>query len=269
MAKLTRLAIFDIDGTIFRSSLIIEVFNALVRAKIFPHAASTRVERHFVRWLDRKGHYNDYLMTLVGEFYRNLKGKRESKVLPVIQSVVEWQKDRVYRFTRDLARGLRRQGYYLLAISNSPDIMIGPFARAAGLQASLGRTYDVHRGRYTGRISVDGKPLAVDAWMDKVALLHSFLKKRGINADLRRSFAVGDSEGDTALLSVVGRPIAFNPSSELAHVARKRGWQIVVERKDVMYVIHDAGMLIAPERQRVAIKIQNSRKRTGRGTLKR
>lgn len=257
----TRLAIFDIDGTIFRSSLIIEVFNALVRERVFPKSASDRVERHFVRWLNRKGHYNDYLMTLVGEFYQNLKGKRAADVEPVIAGVVRWQKDRVYRFTRDLVRALKRRGYFLVAISNSPDVMVAPFARMAGFVAVVGRTYEIVRGRYTGRITVQGRPLAVNEWMDKVALLKEILAQRGLKADFANSFSVGDSEGDAALLAAVGHPIAFNPSSELAHLARRRGWQIVVERKDVMYLIEKAGIITAAERPHVHIKMQGSSKR--------
>jgi len=259
--KPVRLGIFDIDGTIFRSSLIIEVFNGLVRAGVFPQRASDRVERNYLRWLDRKGHYNDYLMTLVHEFYRNMKGKRAADVERVIRTVVRWQKDRVYRFTRDLVRALRRRGYYLLAVSNSPDIMVTPFARLAGMHGAIGRTYEVRGGRYTGRIFVGTRPLAVNEWMDKVALLHEHLATRGLRADLSRSIAVGDSEGDVALLSAVGNPIAFNPSAELARISQRRGWQVIVERKDVMYLIERAGIITAREQQRVRVVHQSTKRR--------
>ena len=39
------------------------------------------------------------------------------------------------------------------------------------------------------------------------------------------------------LMRHVGRPIAFNPSLPLARTARRNGWPIVVERKDVVYDI--------------------------------
>lgn len=250
-----RLAIFDIDGTVFRSSLVIEVFNALVARGVFPKSASHRVERNYVRWLDRKGHYNDYLMTLVIEFYKNLKGKRTAAVEPVIASVVRLQKDRVYRFTRDLIKALKKQGYFPIAISNSPDAMTVPFALSAGFKACIGRTYEVLNGRYTGAIRVDGAPFAVDAWIDKVALLKKYFQRRGMVPDFSNSFAVGDSEGDVPLLAAVGHPIAFNPSATLVEVARRRKWNIIVERKDVMYFIKDASIITANERQRVKVHL--------------
>jgi HAD superfamily hydrolase (TIGR01490 family) len=260
-SKPVKLAIFDIDGTIFRSSLIIEVFNSLVQAGVFPKAALARVQRNYRRWLDRKGHYNDYLMTLVHEFYRNVRGKEANVVESVIAQVVREQKDRVYRFTRDLVHGLRRKRYLLLAVSNSPDIMVQPFARSAGLHAAIGRTYETKNGRYTGRITVNGAPLAVDAWMDKVSLIGNLLERRGLRADMAHSIAVGDSEGDVPLLKSVGFPIAFNPSATLADIARRRGWMVIVERKDVMYVIERAGIITASERQRVRVGHQSTTRR--------
>jgi phosphoserine phosphatase len=59
-----------------------------------------------------------------------------------------------------------------------------------------------------------------------------------LNVDWRNSIAVGDTETDIPLLGMVGKPIAFNPNFSLARVAKRRGWTIVVERKDVIYQLH-------------------------------
>jgi HAD superfamily phosphoserine phosphatase-like hydrolase len=246
--KPVQLGIFDIDGTVFRSSLLIETFNALVDDGIFPKRASAQVERNFLAWLDRKGHYDDYLMTLVRVYYRELKGKRPDRVEPVIDRVVQRQRHRVYRYTRDLIAELRRKRHFLIAISNSQAAMVERFAAAVGFDAAIGRVLEVKRGVYTGKNLIDGKPFPVDVKLDKPDLLRTFLRERGMAADLERSVSVGDSEGDTDILSIVGRPIAFNPSYEFARTAKRRGWPIVVERKDVMYRIRDADMLVARER---------------------
>lgn len=247
-SKKQRLGIFDIDGTVFRSSLLIETFNALVEEGVFPKRASTLVERNFVAWLNRKGHYDDYLMKLVRVYYACLKGKRVTDVEPVIERVVRWHRDRVYRYTRDLIAELHRKRYYLIAISNSPSVTVEQFAHAAGFNASIGRILEVRDGRYTGKNLVQGESFPIDVKLDKPQLLKDFLHEHDIVADLKESIAVGDSEGDIDILSVVGKPIAFNPSYEFAKVAKRRGWSIVVERKDVMYHIHRADMKVARER---------------------
>lgn len=239
MATRTRLAIFDIDGTIFRSSLIIELFNELVRRGIYPQSASRIVERNYLSWLNRKGHYNDYLMLLVRMFYRCIAGCSVSSIEPAVKTVIRWQKHRVHRYPRQLLTDLKRKGFFILVISNSPEPMVQRFARSMGFDAAIGHTLEVRDGVYTGRSIVNGQSHPGIAWMDKVAVLKRFIADRGMHVDMRNSIMIGDSEGDLPLLSFVGKPIAFNPSLPLAKVARARGWRIVVERKDVVYDIKD------------------------------
>jgi HAD superfamily hydrolase (TIGR01490 family) len=243
MPKKTKLAIFDIDGTVFRGSLIIELFHELVRAGIFPLSAKLEVERDYLKWLNRKGHYNDYLMKLVRVFYRTLAGCSVRRMAPAIRAVIRWQKDRVHRYPRQLIRELRQSGYYLLVISNSPEPVVRQFAKAMGFDASIGHVLEVVDGIYTGRSMLNGAIQPGMAWMDKVAILNQFIAENGLVVDEKHSVMIGDSEGDLPLLSRVAIPIAFNPSLPLAKIARKRGWRIVVERKDVVYEIEDASFI--------------------------
>ena len=85
------------------------------------------------------------------------------------------------------------------------------------------------QGRYTG------KAKHTYSVHDKKYLVEHAVKKYG--ATLKGSIGVGDSESDVSFLNMVDRPIAFNPSSGLYKVAKKRGWEIRVERKDVIYKI--------------------------------
>lgn len=237
MTKKTKLAIFDIDGTIFRSSLFIELFNELVKRGVFPIKASTQVEHDYERWLDRKGHYNDYLGKMVRVFYRYLNGCTQEQVAPAVRVVIRDRKDRVYRYTRDLIRQLKMKGYFLLAISNTMDTIVDHFAAKMNLDASIGRAHELRNGVYTGRTMQKGSSEPSFSLLNKVDILKDFIKSHELNTDLKHAIAVGDSEGDIALLSVVGHPIAFNPSRLLADVAKKKKWPIVVERKDVIYHI--------------------------------
>ncbi len=235
--KKLKLAIFDIDGTIFRSSLLIELFNALVAKRIFPAKAKAQVEREYLAWLNRQGHYNDYLYKLVAVHYKYQVGLRQRDIASVAREVVAWQKNRVYRYTRDLIRDLKRRGYFLIAISNSQDLIVSRFAKALGFHAAIGRHLEVKNGIYTGRIISNGETIERDEHVDKVKILKNFIREQRLNANLKQSVAVGDSEGDIELLKTVGRPIAFNPSDLLLHHAKKHNWEIVVERKNVAYRI--------------------------------
>src|SRR3989344_3597070 len=116
--KKTKLAIFDIDGTIFRSSLFLELFYALIDHGIFPKSARREVEPSYVAWLNRKGHYNDYLIKTVHVHYKHIAGKSKKAVDAITRKMISWQKDRVYRYTRDLIHQLKEKGYFIIAISN-------------------------------------------------------------------------------------------------------------------------------------------------------
>ena len=48
-----KLAVFDIDGTVFRSSLTIELINQLVADGAFPQTALKRVQKDYLAWRNR------------------------------------------------------------------------------------------------------------------------------------------------------------------------------------------------------------------------
>lgn len=231
--KPLKLAIFDIDGTIFRSSLVIALIDEMVNNGTFPKRAQQELKADFLAWLDRKGTYEDYLQQVIKIFYKYTVGQYKKGFDQAVRAVIKSQKDRVYRFTRDLVRNLKRQGYFLLTISGSPADIVTPFSKYLKFDASFGREFEIINGKFTGKI-LNAKLL--DQRKDLIA--KQFFAASGRRVDWRQSIAVGDTETDIPLLKAVGHPIAFNPNNSLARVARRRGWTIVVERKDVIYELN-------------------------------
>jgi HAD superfamily hydrolase (TIGR01490 family) len=223
-----RLAVFDIDGTIFRSSLLIEGVEALIEAGVFPAQARARYAAAHRRWLDRKGSYETYIDAVVGAFRRHIVGVAEADFVPIVRRLVRAQSRRVYRYTRDLVADLRRRGYFLLAVSHSPRYLVAHFARALGFDKIYGRVLEVDSdGRFTGGA------LHLDVISSKGKVLRRALEREGLT--LVGSVGVGDTEADVGFLELVERPICFNPNAALLRIARRRGWRVVVERKDVIY----------------------------------
>ena len=226
-------AIFDIDGTVFRSSLLVELIEALIAAGIFPKA----VRRHYAdawrRWQARAGSaktgfaYYEYIENVVFAYRKHIAGVRRADVWKVAERVVDFHKVRLYRFTRDLVKKLKHT-HFLLAISNSPYEVVAPFARELGFDKVYAQVYEVGKDvRFTGRV------LYEDIISNKAKVLRRAVKKEGLT--LAGSVGVGDTESDIPFLKLVSRPIAFNPSKKLYDYARKHDWEVVVERKDVIY----------------------------------
>lgn len=225
-----KVAVFDIDGTIFRSSLLIELVEQLIRDGIFPSAARRKYELAYRAWLDRKGSYEDYIWAVIRAFDRHVKGVREKDFLKAVKNMHAIHKDRVYRYTRDLVRNLKKRGYFLLAISHSPKYVVDGFAKRLGFDKVYGRYLGLDaRGRFTG------KTLHFDVIGDKARALERAARKEHLT--LRGSWGVGDTESDISMLRMVTHPICFNPNRELYRAARRNGWKVVVERKDVVYTL--------------------------------
>jgi HAD superfamily hydrolase (TIGR01490 family) len=223
-----KLAIFDIDGTIFRSSLLIELTEALIHEGIFPASVAGEYVKARAKWLNREGSYDDYIMAVVKAFEAKIKGVSKADFTRVARSVVKANGKRVYRYTRGLVSDLQKKGYYLLAISHSPLDIVTPFAKTLGFDKVYGRIYETDaKGKFTGKTEY------LDLISDKAKILNRAVAKE--NLTLKSSIGVGDSEGDISFLKLVEQPICFNPNSKLYATAKRLGWKVVVERKDVVY----------------------------------
>lgn len=227
----TRLAVFDIDGTIFRSSLIIELVNLLVEKGVFPKGLNKEIEEDYVAWVNRQGSFDNYISKIVEVYIKYIKGINESVIKNAAKEIIDYQKNKVYIFTRELIKKLKKENYYLLAISGAPEIIISEFANALEFDKYYGARYEVINNKFSGRIIND------TAW-NKHEILSQFIKNNN-EFDLKEAVGVGDSEIDITFLELVGNPIAFNPDFKLSTYAKKKKWKIVVERKNVVYEIKD------------------------------
>lgn len=223
-------AAFDIDGTVFRSSLLIELVEELVRRDIFPEKARNTYKDAHEDWLNRKGEYGPFIQKVVLSFATHAKGSLYGEVADVAGEIIESKRDRTYRYTRDLIQELKKKGYYLLAISHSPKFIVDGFCYELGFDKSYGTFYETGASnRFTGEIADE------HIIMNKSAVFLRALEKGDFG--IKGSVAVGDTESDISMLSLVETPIAFNPNRLLYRHAKQRGWKIVVERKDVIYEI--------------------------------
>mgnify|MGYP001614057852 CR=1 FL=1 len=235
MAKPKPVAVFDIDGTVFRSSFLVELIEALIAEGIFPKQVRAYYAEAWKRWQARAGSaktgftYYEFITNVVFAYRKHITGVRRADLWRVAEKVVAFHKIRLYRYTRDLIKKLKKT-HFLLAISHSPYEVVAPFAKSIGFNKIYAQVYEVDRQvRFTGRV------LYEDVIMNKGKVLKRALKRNQLS--LENSVGVGDTESDIPFLKLVSRPIAFNPSKKLYDYAKKRGWEVVVERKDVIYRI--------------------------------
>lgn len=225
-----KVAFFDIDGTVFRSSLFIELVEACILKGVFPKEARKQYAREHTAWLNREGTYEAYIDAVVASFMEHIRGVYYGDFADIGRMVVAEQGKRTYRYTRDCIRDLRKKGYYIVAISQSPKTILDEFCAEYGFDKVYGRIYEIGpRDLFTGVVN------EASLISDKAKVIDRVLEKEGLT--LEDSVGVGDTEGDIPLLESVATPICFNPNQKLYDHALKRGWQVVVERKDVIYTL--------------------------------
>lgn len=223
-----KVAFFDIDGTIFRSSLVVELVERLIDAGVYPQAARERYEDDLVNWRNRTGPYERYIDNLVRTFMENIKGVHYGEMVDIGREVVAEKGSHVYRYTRDLVRQFKDDGYYLVAISQSPKLILDDFCQAHGFDKVYGRIYELGpQDRFTGNL------IDVHLIENKANIAKRVFEQEGFGR--AGSVAVGDTEGDIPLLESVETAICFNPTQKLYDHAKRNGWKVVVERKDVIY----------------------------------
>ncbi|KKW19834.1 MAG: hypothetical protein UY63_C0005G0017 [Parcubacteria group bacterium GW2011_GWA2_51_10] len=223
-----RVAVFDVDGTIFRSSLLIQLVNKLIEKGAIPKDAELVYDRAHIRWLDREGDYQEYIEAVIKAFRAHLKGLHYGVLADAAEELVEEQWKRTYRYARDLLKDLKSKGYYLLAVSHSPKTVLDKFCPRLGFDKAYGIVYEIGPQEcFTGAVVEE------HLIYNKANILKRAIEKE--NLTIKNSVGVGDTESDISFLEMVAQPICFNPNSKLYRYAKRMGWKVVVERKDVVY----------------------------------
>lgn len=229
-----RVAVFDVDGTIFRSSLLIQVVEAMIDSGDFPQVAREEFEEDHQKWLDREGDYQTYIDAVVMAFRKHLKGVQYQALVDAADKIVEKQWKHTYRYTRDLLKNLKERGYFLLAVSHSPKTVLDKFCPRLGFDKTYGIFYEIGPTEaFTGEVADE------HLIYNKANILKRAVERE--NLTLEHSVGVGDTESDIPFLELVTKPICFNPNKKLYRYAKLHDWNVVVERKDVIYDLTSEG----------------------------
>lgn len=223
-------AVFDIDGTISRTSLLQLTIRELVNRGKLAVGPGHKIEvmLHDNRQRIDDSEFGEYMKKAVDILFKSLPNNelRSDDYEEIINAVVKTSLSNTYVYTRELIRTLKQNNFFLIAISGSELKMVEAFSRELGFDAWVGEVSYVQKdGKLTGEINSLKQP--------KTKVLESLIQKFDLNP--KGSTAVGDTSRDIGVLKMVDSPIVFNPNQGLFKAARENGWMIVLERKDMVY----------------------------------
>lgn len=215
-------AAFDVDGTIFKSSLAEKVVDACIDQNVFNAEKFNDVYANRKRWQinNNEGLYQAYLHRLVATFVDNMAGVDVEQFDHVTQRLLSEHQVRKFAFPRMLIKALQ-PSHHIVAISGSPDILVKPFLRDLGVHETFGSVFEQEDGKFTGAARGVG---------DKADILKDLVENNV--ATRLGSVALGDTVSDEPMLHYAEIPIMFNASSNLTNYGKEFGWLRVNEVKD-------------------------------------
>ncbi len=227
-------AFFDIDGTLYRNSLMVEHFKKLLKYEVIdPSLWHSHVKQNYYNWDKRHGNYDDYLLELATIYIKSIKGLSREEIEFTANQVINLKGERVYRYTRAQIEWHKEQNHKVIFISGSPSYLLAKMAKKYDATDFQGTEYIMdENGKFTGEI--------VQMWdsdSKRKSILH-FKEKYQI--DMQKSYSYGDTIGDLSMFEMVGNPVAINPTKELIQNIKQneellKKISIIVERKDVIY----------------------------------
>ncbi len=234
---MNKAAFFDIDGTLFRSSLVIEHFKVLTQYEVIdPIIWYKDIKPTYDNWITRHEEYDNYLITLAEGYKKALYKKNINELDFIAKRVITLLGEMVYTYTRDMVKEHLDNGFLVYFISGSPDFLVSKMAKLYNITDYRASTYKVDSN---GLFNCEVIPMW-DKESKKEAIL-KIIKDNNIN--VKKSYAYGDTSGDATMLRMMGNPVAINPSFELLTLLKsdnvlREKTKIIIERKDCIYTLN-------------------------------
>src|SRR6266702_2254509 len=139
-----KIAVFDIDGTLFRGQLDHAVMLELENMGAI-RGFKQALHEPYTDWKNREHleAFKKYESIFDEATARHLKTVSLTTYNQAVQNVINQVGRHVYAYTRHTVAKLKAQGYAIVAISGSLQEVVGPFARAHGFDTWQGQTLGV------------------------------------------------------------------------------------------------------------------------------
>ena len=211
------LAVFDLENTLIASNVVAS-YSWLATRYLDPaqrarFVARTLREAPRLLALDRRDR-SDFLRY----FYRRFEGAPVDRLgADAREMLSDLLMAKSFPDGIRRIRQHRRMGHRTLLITGALDLVVAPLRPLFDdiIAAEMG----TDGGVYDGRL-VSAPPTGEARYQ----MLADYAAGRGL--DLRQSVAYADGTSDLPMLEAVGFPVAVNPETKLASLARRRGWLI-------------------------------------------
>jgi HAD superfamily hydrolase (TIGR01490 family) len=210
---------FDLDRTLMAGSSAFQFGRAAYKAGLVNRRVLARDawENVLFRLRGSTDAGTDALRARIGEL---LSGVRVRDLQRLAPDVLAGVLPRLYPEMLELAYRHQDAGRPIVICTAASQEMAELLAVVLTFDGAVGSRSEIVDGSYTGR---PGGPFTYRE--GKAEAIRELAESEGI--DLSASWAYSDSESDLPMLRAVGHPVAVNPDTTLARVAREEGWEVL------------------------------------------
>jgi HAD superfamily hydrolase (TIGR01490 family) len=217
LAPERQMAVFDLENTLIASN-VVDSYSWLATR----HQGDSERVRFVLRTLREAPRLLALDRTDRGDFLRYFYRRYEGAPVERLRHD-GWELFSDLVLTKSFPAGIRRvrehraRGHKTLLITGALDVVIEPLRPLFDqvVCASLGQ----RGGRFTGEL-LEAPPTGEA----RALIMADYARTHGL--DLEESVAYADSASDLPMLEAAGHPVAVNPETKLAAIARKRGWHV-------------------------------------------
>ena len=214
-----RVAFFDVDGTLLKST-IVHCYIWLRCAKL-PFLLK---QLWLIGFLPKIVYY--LVLDSISRsrfnavFYRNYRGKRAAEMKALSTEMFErYLRPRIFSEAVSEIEEHKRQGTAVVLVTGSLDFIVQPIADYFAVDVVLAPQLQEENGRFTGELTT--VPLI---GAEKAKAVRNFAEQHEIS--LEASYAYGDGLSDLPMLECVGNPVVVNPGKALREKALASGWEM-------------------------------------------
>ena len=220
LAPVSGAAFFDLDRTLMEGSSAFQFGRAAFKAGLIGR-------RQLIAdgWADLRfrlrGSTDEDTHALRDRISRSLEGVRVVELERLGADVLAGVLPRIYPKMLALAHEHQDAGRRAYIVTAASQGLASMLAAVLALDGAIGSQFsEEHDGVFTGR------PTGLFIYRSgKARAIEELAAREGI--DLAASYAYSDSESDLPMLRAVGHPVAVNPDSQLARIARGEGWEVL------------------------------------------
>ena len=210
-----KIALFDIDKTIYQGLVILDLANSQVKYGIISQESYSTICNDVDLYKKGVVGYEETIHNLLVHWASGLKGNLYNHVLTHAIDFLS-HKGKFFPFAGELISMLKETHdvYFVTAEPSFVGKAVSYIFKANGYVSSK---FELSNSTFTGNVEI-----SLARREDKMRVVQGLLNKY----EKRGSIAFGDSEGDIEMLRQVEIAVCINPTDGLRRVAEKKGWII-------------------------------------------